>query len=86
MLTRVYKYVGAVYNFEFARDILVCLDNILNMGELDTDGKSLNKYAFAFDSECVDKLGSLMAAIADNPHKDEVNAWRLDRPGTQQIL
>jgi len=81
VLTSIYKYYGPTYNFEFARDVLVALDNIVNVGDVEVEGtKGINKYALVFDLEAVDKLGSLLKVIKDNPHREEVNAWRMQRP------
>jgi hypothetical protein len=64
-LTRVYKYSGPTYDFEFARDVLVALDNIINAGLLNTQ----RPFALYFDVECVDKLSGLLRDISENPHK-----------------
>lgn len=44
VLTKVYKYFGPTYNFEFARDVIVTLDNIVNVGEMEaeTSAKGVN--------------------------------------------
>lgn len=93
VLTKVYKYYGATYNFEFANDVLLALDNvkyfffssnfglkIVNMGETDSENsvKFLNPYALKCDLESVDKIGSLIQAIKDEEHKQEVDSWRTE--------
>lgn len=37
MLTSVYKFHGASFNFEFVRDVVTALQNIINVGELELD-------------------------------------------------
>lgn len=77
VLGNVYKYSGLTYNFELARDILVGLDNIINLGEMIIENtNNTNPFAMHFDSECVDQLRWLLSTIKENPHQEEINAWR----------
>lgn len=52
VLTDIYKYVGATYNFELVSDALQALLNIVNVGEMESeDFGQVNKNALAFDLE-----------------------------------
>lgn len=61
----------------------MALDNIINVGELEVEGAAkgvLNKYALACDMEAVDKIGSLIFAIKENPNPGDYgvnppNTW-----------
>ncbi len=49
VLTQVYKFCGPAFNFEFVRDVLTGLDNIVNVGEMEAEEKQkLNQVAFLF--------------------------------------
>jgi hypothetical protein len=77
VLTEIYKHSGPAYNFDFVRDILTCLDNIVTMGELDSEdhNTATNKYALQFDLESIDRMRGLLQAIKDSRPED-INAWR----------
>eukprot|EP01119_Soliformovum_irregulare_P013118 TRINITY_DN3460_c0_g1_i1.p1 TRINITY_DN3460_c0_g1~~TRINITY_DN3460_c0_g1_i1.p1 ORF type:complete len:953 (-),score=284.24 TRINITY_DN3460_c0_g1_i1:498-3326(-) len=86
VLSTMYKYSGPVFNFEFARDVLIALDNILNVGEVEVEAtRQPNQFALAFDLEVIDKLGALLAAIKENPDKDAISAWRQSRPDDSSL-
>ncbi len=49
VLTQVYKFCGPAFNFEFVRDVLTGLDNIVNVGEMEAEEKQkLNQVGFLF--------------------------------------
>jgi hypothetical protein len=76
-LTEVYKYCGPTYDFDFVRDILSSLENIVNVGEMESEesGQRINKYAEEFDLECIDKIRSLLVALRESK-PESINAWR----------
>jgi hypothetical protein len=39
VLTEIYKFCGPSFNFEFVRDVLAALDNIVNVGEMEAEEK-----------------------------------------------
>eukprot|EP01114_Cavostelium_apophysatum_P006203 TRINITY_DN1744_c0_g1_i12.p1 TRINITY_DN1744_c0_g1~~TRINITY_DN1744_c0_g1_i12.p1 ORF type:complete len:563 (+),score=198.38 TRINITY_DN1744_c0_g1_i12:1357-3045(+) len=85
ILTKVYKYCGPTFNFEFGRDVVVALDNVVNAGEVDIDHRTKsapvdNKYALAFGLDSIDKLSTLLSSIKENPNKELVDSWRMERP------
>ena len=61
---QIYKHVGPSYNFEFVRDLLESLDNIINVGEIEAEERRrLNAYALRFDLSTLDSIGSVLAAL-----------------------
>lgn len=78
VLGSVYKYSGYSYNFELARDVLVALDNIFNVGQILVEHLSLqmNPFAPVFDLECIDQLRHIYSILKDNAQKEEVKAWK----------
>eukprot|EP01128_Nolandella_sp_AFSM9_P010431 TRINITY_DN7206_c0_g1_i1.p1 TRINITY_DN7206_c0_g1~~TRINITY_DN7206_c0_g1_i1.p1 ORF type:complete len:1094 (+),score=255.51 TRINITY_DN7206_c0_g1_i1:127-3408(+) len=76
VLSEVYKYVGATFNFELIGDVLTSLLNILNVGEmLREDMGSGNPYALQFDMGAMDHLHSFLQTIKSSKESD-LNAWR----------
>lgn len=48
VLTEIYKFCGPSFNFEFVRDVLAALDNIVNVGEMEAEEKQkLNQVSHA---------------------------------------
>lgn len=76
VLTEIYKFCGPSFNFEFVRDVLAALDNIVNVGEMEAEEKQkLNQYALSFDMGCVDSIRGVLQALR-YASKDELDAWR----------
>jgi len=87
VLTQIYKFCGPSFNFEFVRDILIALENIINVGEMEAEEKQkLNQYALTFDMGCVDGIRGVLLAIKQSP-PEELEAWRQKarRPGETSI-
>eukprot|EP01122_Echinamoeba_exundans_P009822 TRINITY_DN3538_c0_g1_i1.p1 TRINITY_DN3538_c0_g1~~TRINITY_DN3538_c0_g1_i1.p1 ORF type:complete len:1064 (+),score=289.89 TRINITY_DN3538_c0_g1_i1:121-3312(+) len=82
VLTEVYKFCGATYNFEFVNDILTTLEKILDAGELAAEDtvNGGNKFALEFDLECIDQIRKFMTEIKE-ARPEDLNAWRQRKPG-----
>lgn len=77
ILTEIYKFVGVTFNFELVLNVLTCLSNIVNSGELEAeDGLGVNQFALKFHLDEIDKLKQILECIKTS-RPEEVNAWRV---------
>lgn len=52
VLTEIYKFCGPSFNFEYVRDVLAALDNIVNVGEMEAEEtQKLNQVNLPFHSD-----------------------------------
>lgn len=74
ILSTAYHYTGPSFNFDLARDIIITLENIVNVGELEMNSAGGFNYTNFVDLDSVDKLNSFLKTISEN--KSSLDAWR----------
>mmetsp|Transcript_17717 Transcript_17717/g.49861 ORF Transcript_17717/g.49861 Transcript_17717/m.49861 type:complete len:1041 (+) Transcript_17717:66-3188(+) len=85
VLTNVYSFCGATYDFDFVRDVIGAMQNFLNVGAMHAEESgSLNQIALCFDMSVVDRIFDLLQVIKGT-ESEELKAWRHHNPGDKTI-
>eukprot|EP00455_Lapot_gusevi_P001572 TRINITY_DN10610_c0_g2_i2.p1 TRINITY_DN10610_c0_g2~~TRINITY_DN10610_c0_g2_i2.p1 ORF type:complete len:496 (-),score=120.42 TRINITY_DN10610_c0_g2_i2:115-1602(-) len=76
VLRDVYLYLGPTYNFDFVKDILDAMDDILEAGETEArSAGTVHPYILMFDMDVVEKLKQVLLVICDEMD-EKMDSWR----------
>mgnify|MGYP003638035673 CR=1 FL=1 len=85
VLTNVYSFCGASYDFDFVRDIIGAMHNFVNVGAMQAEESSTtNKVALCFDMGIIDRIIDLLNVI-NSAEGDELKSWRHQDPNQMSL-
>lgn len=88
VLNSVYLVNQPMFDFDFVRDVLATLQNLVTAGEAEISHGTMNPYAALFDLNCLDQMYTLLKAIAETAPKDKEGhpSWRASSKGGETSI